>query len=782
MAQMTVALALKAQDYASRVINQMRGNVNKATQEMANQANQSGAKQQESIRRTTRMTEQSYRKMQQAARVVARDRETLGMRSENAIQREIAQTIAAYQRLRASGMASSRELARAAEATRAKIAGLNAEMGKTTWGQRLNAVAGKAIALGGAIYGVASTLKPAMDDKKQWDQNVAQVALTAFNDKDVDYIRTTGVARINKAAYETTKNIGGNTDMALSALDGMIKNGLSFEQAETTLPMAQKMMIAGQASGDQVGTLLKVLTDYGFEGEELKKALEITLQSGFDGKFEVSDMIQHLPNLLSISKNNGFYGLEDYKYLLSMTQVAANQAGSNDTAANNIANYLNKLNSNDTIERLKKIDVSKEKGLQGIDLVKSYEVGLAAGNNPSKVMVGIAESLLKSDQEYVKLQEQLLSTKDEQNKKLIQAQMEQKKGVVLGKLLPDVQAKAGFNAVTTKDEMDKFQDNLDDNKLGQNMDKSVAVLAGTDLAKEEQAKSLNKFTQGEVIGWFNGIGRKINDEIISAHQNGDGQTVGNLGLAMDVGKSALGYGLGGWVLGKGISSGLGGVGVSAGSATATSTGLRLTQGLKTAGKMGGIAAVASLLTSPKLDDDSQKTLDLQHKVQHGLASDEEKQQLESQLAKSREQAELFDALHNTDGGIGSFFTRKSVELSSMKYLESRLAKGDISEDIRQQIEERKARYEEESERQLKLPSARTTGYSGLSDISSTPNYGLNRDYQADFQQLGQTISDGLKTAIENQHFTIQNNIKVDLDGRIVAEQTSKYQYQDLKRG
>lgn len=59
-------------------------------------------------------------------------------------------------------------------------------------------------------------------------------------------------------------------------------------------------------------------------------------------------MIQHLPNLLSISKNAGFHGLEDYKYLLSMTQVAANQAGSNDIAANNVANYLNKLNSVDT--------------------------------------------------------------------------------------------------------------------------------------------------------------------------------------------------------------------------------------------------------------------------------------------------------------------------------------------------------------------------------------------------------------------------------------------------
>ena len=761
MAELNLALTLKARDQASRVFQRAQSQIKQSTKAMASA------------------------------------RETLGVRSEHKIQQEINHTIAAYNRLKRSGTATSRELARAAEATRTKIAGLNAEMGKTSWGQRLNAAAGKAMAIGGAVYGVASTLKPAMDDKKQWDQNVAQVALTAFNDKDVDYIRTTGVARINKAAYDTTKNVGGNTDMALSALDGMIKNGLSFEQAETTLPTAQKMMIAGQASGDQVGSLLKVLSDYGFKGDELQKALEVTLQSGFDGKFEVSDMIQHLPNLLATSKNNGFHGLEDYKYLLSMTQVAANQSGSNDTAANNVANYLNKLNSNDTIERLKKVDISNKKGLQGIDLAKSYQRGLAAGNNPSQVMVDIAETLLKSDQEYVRLQKKLLATKDEQKKEIIKAQLEQKKGAVLGKLLPDVQAKAGFNAVTTKGEMDKYQSNLEDNKLGQNMDKSVAILAGTDLAKAEQAKSLNKFSQGEVSGWLNSIERKINDEVISAHQNGNGQAVGNLGLAMDVGKSALGYGFGGWALGKGISGGLGGVGT--GSATVGSLGLSVAQGLKTVGKIGFAGAIADLSTSPQLDSESQKTLDLQHKVQHGLASNEEKKQFNDRVSESREQAKLFDALRNTDGGIGSFFTRKGVELSSLKYLESRLEKGDISDDIRKQIEERKARYEkEESERPYftldgkpKFQSVQTIGYSGLRAAANATDSALSRtlgdlsglaNYQADFQHFGQTISDGLKTAIESQNFTIQNEIKVDLDGRIVAEQTSQYQYQDLKRG
>ena len=56
------------------------------------------------------------------------------------------------------------------------------------------------------------------------------------------------------------------------------------------------------------------------------------------------------------------------------------------------------------------------------------------------------------------------------------------------------------------------------------------------------------------------------------------------------------------------------------------------------------------------------------------------------------------------------------------------------------------------------------------------------DYKAEFQQLGTTISEGMKQAVESQNFTIQNQIRVDLDGRTIAENTSENQYRELKRG
>ena len=56
------------------------------------------------------------------------------------------------------------------------------------------------------------------------------------------------------------------------------------------------------------------------------------------------------------------------------------------------------------------------------------------------------------------------------------------------------------------------------------------------------------------------------------------------------------------------------------------------------------------------------------------------------------------------------------------------------------------------------------------------------DYKTEFQQLGNTITEGMKQAVESQNFTIQNQIRVDLDGRTIAESTSENQYRELKRG
>lgn len=52
----------------------------------------------------------------------------------------------------------------------------------------------------------------------------------------------------------------------------------------------------------------------------------------------------------------------------------------------------------------------------------------------------------------------------------------------------------------------------------------------------------------------------------------------------------------------------------------------------------------------------------------------------------------------------------------------------------------------------------------------------------DIQSLGQSIQDGFKQAIEAQEHVIRNMITVELDGRVIAENTSDVFYREATRG
>ena len=149
MAELNLAMTLKAHDQASRVFRQAQSQITQSTRAMTSA------------------------------------RETLGVRSEHKIQQEINHTIAAYNRLKRSGTATSRELARAADATRSKIAGLNAEMGKTSWGQRLGNVGTAMASVGAGMAAGAMVMAQPMKKQMDYDRRLAMVSNTAFSDRDV---------------------------------------------------------------------------------------------------------------------------------------------------------------------------------------------------------------------------------------------------------------------------------------------------------------------------------------------------------------------------------------------------------------------------------------------------------------------------------------------------------------------------------------------------------------------------------------------------------------------
>lgn len=737
MANMDLSLTLKAKDYASNVVKSVENSVSKSTKNIESQAQRSATTQQRAVRQTAQVTEQSYRQIQQAAR----NREMLGVRSERSIQNEINRTRAAYDQLKRSGIASGRELDRAAVATKRRIAELNAEMGKVSMGQKF----GNVMRVGGAMVagaiGVKNTIAPALNDKKQWDSNVAEVALTAFNDKSAEYIQTEGFARINKAVLDTVEKYG-TADQALQGLDGMLKGGMSFDEAVANLDVAQKMQIAGNASGQDVGSLVKTLSDYGFKGDDLSKALEMTLQSGYEGKFEISDMVSKLPSILSTAKNNSYSGIEDFKFILAWLQSAANKAGSNDEAATNVTNALNKQTAADTVTRLKKLDHPALKG-KGIDVEQSMLDGAKRGDNPTKVLIKIVDEMLKSDKEYQALRKKLAQTTKDTEKQEIQRQLDLKRGFLIAQVMPDTQAKAGLIAAADKEQVEPHIEKLDQNKLGQGIDKAVEIKNSTAAAVEARADSLKFLHAQSLLGNVNEAG-KAYDQWFIDNMKDHPELAGAAQVASVAGTAAM-YGLGGYMV-----SGLGGLG----SGVTTTTGAGLATGASKAAKIlriGGGATLGLGVGALVMASDN---------YVHAKAVEEAQQEKFNAETKDSQQA-FYSAAYPSKSVFQYAPPVPAPEKSVWSLASGGYALGDAAKrkEIADERLKRGTLTQDEYNRRVQVP-----------------------DYKAEFQQLGNTITEGMKQAVESQNFTIQNQIRVDLDGRTIAESTSENQYRELKRG
>ena len=421
----------------------------------------------------------------------------LGIRSERSIQREILQTQAAYNRLARSGKASQNDLARAAVATKNRIHELNAELqqgiekqSRFAQGMSMAAKGGAALAAGGAA--AYSVLKPAMDNQKQLDENITQVAWQAYGEDDnksSGWIATQGKAEIKALALELVQTNGGNADAALQLINSMMANGMSYDEAKANAQSSHKAMIAsseglGDYNAADTAKLFKVLSDFGFKGDDLGKAFEYAMKSGMQGNFEIADMVRELPALLPAAKAAGMDGLQGFGFLLSTLQSASNKAGSNSEAANNVRNLLEKTLSADTVERLSKTANPNAPG-QGIDWQASVLQGKANGESAVEVLARLANTMLEKDGEY-----QAYKKRADAGDKSAESQMNIMKGFVMSSLLPDIQAKGGLIAAADLEQVQTHMQGL----LGLDpsaslVDKKLAVLQQSPGRQQEKAEA-----------------------------------------------------------------------------------------------------------------------------------------------------------------------------------------------------------------------------------------------------------------------------------------------------
>ena len=753
---MDVSLTLKAKDYASSVVKRVENSVSKSTKNIENQAQRSATTQQRAMRQTAQVTEQSYRQIQQAAR----NREMLGVRSERSIQNEINRTRAAYDQLKRSGIASGRELDRTAVATKRRIAELNAEMGKVSMGQRLGNI-GRGVA-GLVAGGTAAGMVLAQPMKKQmdYDRALAMTSNTAFAERDVAG-RLAGKAELNNAVKSAVEIGGGTKEDALGALDTMLASGaVKADTAMKLLPTLQKGATATGASTDDLAKIaISAMQQFDIGEDKIGEVLDKAVAAGQAGNFELADMARWLPQQMAAGKSAGLKGMSGFEALLVANQQARVTAGTSDEAGNNLVNLLAKLTSKETSDRFRKLDIKGKDGKDhGVDFIASMEAQKKKGKNSIEAFMSIMDQVIGQDGKYQALQKKLKSAKKEDQAQVLNEMTNLVEGTAIGQIISDRQALMALLGIRNNVSLGKeVKESLDKSEGA--VETSHAVIKDTNSYKVEDAKNNVDFAQMEGMKGFNDalgdVSVKI-AEYAKAYPDLTGKvvTAGTVVAALSAAAITAAGSLR-------LLGGKGGLGLGVGDV--------LSKGAGVTGAAGGVATAANTAKMGRLAKFGRGGLPL---LVFG-AMLEGAENYAPYMAQKEEEREAFDATTNNakQKFYAAAYPSKSVfqyapsvstpEKSVWSLASGGYALGDAAKrkEIADERLKRGTLTQDEYNRRVQVP-----------------------DYKAEFQQLGSTISEGMKQAVESQNFTIQNQIRVDLDGRTIAESTSENQYRELKRG
>ena len=435
-----VALQLKARDDASRTVARGLTDV---------------VKQTEAAERSTSGLNRENRRLADA-------RQILGVRSEQAVQREIRQTQAAYARLATSGFNSVREQSRAYEAMTQRVRELRREMAGVSSTQRAISGAARGLVAGGsAAVAAGYVVAQPMRRVASYDMRLAQMTNTAFaetedrNGRKLSADEQLARRRAGKSQLEgyisAATGEGGTREDTAAALDKLIARGIfSPEQAGTLLPTINKAATAaGSTSEEMTDVVMAAVQNAKIPVDEIPKALGMALRAGQMGGFELKDMARWLPKMLAMGGLSGLRGQDGLASILAASQLAVTAAGGSDDAGNNVVNLLQKITSADTAADFKKLSSktlgTKGKGEAGVDLYGTLAQARKEGVDPVEAFTRLVRRVAASDKDFSAMQKRAEDSKDDKDKAAMyggMADILMARGV--GKTIQDRQAMLGL--------------------------------------------------------------------------------------------------------------------------------------------------------------------------------------------------------------------------------------------------------------------------------------------------------------------------------------------------
>lgn len=538
-----VGMTLTAKDEASQVLEKGQKQVIKATEGVTKATRKAGAEQKRTEQESINSTKKAAKEIQRAARA----RETLGIRAEREIRREIYLTVASYNRLARAGFESAQEQERAMQATREKARALKRELDGVTQAQmkmaktpvipergrfaRAAAFGGNAVTIGGGIAAGAAIMAQPVKRQMSYERQLAMMANTAFSDGGLEG-RRAGLEQMKSSIRNAVTYGGGTKEDAAETLDALLKDGISFETASKWLPELMKYATASGASAtDLAKVMIKGKKTFGFRDEDISTVLNMAIAAGKEGSFELNDMARWLSQQMGAASAAGMKGKDDFVKILALNEAAAITAGSSDEAGNNVVNLLAKLTSKDIETAAAGINYNGK----GIDFSGTLTEARENGLNPIDALSSLIDKIVASDKRYQELQKKLASARDKGEQTAVYDSMTTLlEGFGVGKLVADRQALMALLAYRNNPEYrKKVEDAINQQHTlpeGQRAgDVDFKFISDTNDFKTGQAKNTIEFSQMDSVKKLADASGTVADAISWAGEKFPGLTTAVVG-------------------------------------------------------------------------------------------------------------------------------------------------------------------------------------------------------------------------------------------------------------
>ncbi|HIB1683660.1 TPA: phage tail tape measure protein [Salmonella enterica subsp. enterica serovar Muenchen] len=580
-----------------------------AQKKAATDATQAEKQHAETLRRDGRENISASRRQVEEYRRSARARETLSIRSERAIQREIDRTIAAYNRLSRSGTLTAREQSRAYTAMKNQVAALNGEMGNLTRLERVRMAGGQIGAIAGGLTAAALPFVAPVRNEMAYEHSQANLANTAFYQQDAQG-RLARLPELNALIRRAIEQGGGTKDNAQAAT-GRLLNTFSFDEVKERLPFLQQVSSGTGVSGETLGDIANALRRHlGVDStDDLKRAINMMVASGQAGGVELADIARILPGQLEQAGRAGLRGLDGLAQLLSADQVSLTSSGSVDEAGAQVSALLQRIYGNRAEMAAQRIKI----GGKGIDLHGTLAQAQLHGMSPLDALVALSDRIIDKDPKIRALRQKLNSGNLSENEATsTRDALQTMENDWLTKLLGDPFSVRAMMAL--RNQRQARADNLSltqrqrDLPDGQGAaEVNFQTISGTSDFKTDQAKSLRELSQMDAMKPVADAAGKFADVVSEFNQKFPGlsQAAESASLAIQSMTAAavtfaglkllLGKGGAGAVTGEVLAD----AGTTAASAASTSGGWL--SGLFKLGGIGLAATTVATATTPEED-------------------------------------------------------------------------------------------------------------------------------------------------------------------------------------